>query len=145
MDSLLSNTFSLFSFDTAALSRNEQQYIITFINSIKLENICSFTNSFEDEICASKNLSDCEKDRLLQLTSLHKYSYLYCIYYASIYYPININSREDHFDACMRRELDAIFSNPVRAALFILNAPMSYWEVVAICLYDMATNYKPSA
>ncbi|HPD25005.1 MAG: hypothetical protein WHW07_08165 [Bacteroidales bacterium] len=122
------------SIDTASYSEYESKIISNLTTNLFIKNIKEITQKCESDIIADRNLTNAQKQRLLAIVSLYKFSY----YYQSEIMLMYATWEERHHD-CMVRELNTIFAddgNPLPEMFFIAGCPETVIQLNLVCAWE---------
>ncbi|MDY0144089.1 MAG: hypothetical protein RBR97_19585 [Bacteroidales bacterium] len=122
------------SIDTASYTKYESKIISNLTTNLFIKNVKTITQKCESDIIADRNLTNSQKQRLLAIVSLYKFSY----YYQSEIMLMYATWEERQHD-CMVRELNEIFAddgNSLPEIFFIAGAPGTVIELQLICAYE---------
>jgi len=116
----------------------EDKILKSFSDNVTYKNIKDLSFSIEKEILNNSDLSDFQRERLLCMISMMKFSYYYNIEISLIY-----GTFEDEVDDCMHSTLGQIFANdgnPWPEIEFVAGCPASYFWVLAKCVHQACQN-----
>lgn len=106
-----------------------------FDEEISSENLISITRAYEDDIYNS-NYSDSTKNVCYYIISMYKFS----MYFTIDQYGSKYSLWEARVHNYIYAELNDIWDNPVKAALFIAQLPASFIAIVGAAIWDASFN-----
>lgn len=126
------------SIDTTLYTEYESKIISNLISNLFIKNIKELSQKCESDIIADKNLTNIQKQRLLEFVSLYKFSYYYQSVIMNMY-----QTWEDRHHGCMVRELNLIFAddgNPLPEIFYLAGCPQTAISLMLVCAWEATYN-----